>query len=424
MIITKENINRNFNTIGIKSFWNNSDEKELKMHKIHSYPAKFPSLMVSKSLEYANSQDKVISSISDIFCGCGTTALEAKRNNLDFWGCDINPVATLIASVKSKQYQERTLLKHYIKIIESFDNSGCLVLNDDIRNNERIKYWFHESQIEELNKLLHSILSNTPRGKYREFFLVAFSNILKKTSKWLMKSIKPQIDPDKPIYDVKDSFEVQFELMRKANKESLEAYKSNSATQILTKNFLDYKVSESFVDMVVTSPPYVTSYEYADLHQLSTLWLKYTDDYRTYREGTIGSLYHKESLHQEIEELPEIGKDIHKKMIEVDKRKAKSVARYFIDMNKVVEKAFEMINSGGIAVFVIGNTEYKNVKIDNAKYLTSCMLNHGFKEVDVAKRKISSKILSPYRDKIGQFSNNPNDKKVYSHEFVLIGRKN
>jgi hypothetical protein len=82
-----------------------------------------------------------------------------------------------------------------------------------------------------------------------------------------------------------------------------------------------------------------------------------------------------------------------------------------------------MINPGGIAVFVIGNTKYKNVEIDNAKYLSSCMLRHGFNEIDVAKRKISSKILSPYRNKAGQFSNNPKDKKVYSHEFVLIGKK-
>ena len=29
--------------------------------------------------------------------------------------------------------------------------------------------------------------------------------------------------------------------------------------------------SES-IDLIITSPPYVTSYEYADLHQLSLLW--------------------------------------------------------------------------------------------------------------------------------------------------------
>ncbi len=422
MIITKDNINRNFNTIGVNSFWNKSDVPELKMHKIHSYPAKFPSLMVSKSLEYAKNNNVKINSISDVFCGCGTTALEAKRNSLDFWGCDINPVATLIASVKSKQYNPEKLERYYKKILRYID-ANSESIDEEIVKNERINYWFHEDQIYNLSKLLIAITSSIPKGNYRNFFFVAFSNILKKTSKWLMKSIKPQIDPNKTIYDVKQAFRTQYKMMFKANKESILTYNSKSKTKIITKNFLKHNVKKEFIDMVVTSPPYVTSYEYADLHQLSTLWLKYTDDFRTFREGTIGSLYHREFKHNEIENLPVIGKKIYDRMFLSDKRKAKSVVKYFIDMNKVVGKVYNMINIGGLAVFVIGNTKYKEVEIDNAKFLSSCMLLYGFNEIDVVKRKISSKILSPYRDKNGRFSNNTKNKRVYSHEFVLIGKK-
>ncbi|HEX9601462.1 MAG TPA: DNA methyltransferase [Mariniflexile sp.] len=420
MIINNSNINRNFKTIGVSSFWSNCVEKELKMHKIHSYPAKFPSLLVNKSLEYAKNRNISVNTISDIFCGCGTTALEAKKNSLNFWGCDINPVATLIARVKSKQYNKKTLKKYYDDIIASIENNEELIDNE-IQYNERINYWFHESQVLDLNILLSSIESVVPKGKYRDFFLVAFSNILKKTSKWLMKSIKPQIDPNKEIYDVKSTFISQFKLMYNANEDAIDNYKSISEIKIETKNFLTYKVNQEFVDMVVTSPPYVTSYEYADLHQLSTLWLEYSNDYKTFRKGTIGSLYHNDS--NDIENIPSVGRDIYYKMFKSDKRKAKSVGKYFKDMNEVVSKVYKMINKGGLAIFVIGNTKYLDVEIDNAKFLSSCMLLHGFKEIDVAKRKISSKILSPYRDKNGRFTNNKNDKKVYSHEFILIGIK-
>ena len=38
-----------------------------------------------------------------------------------------------------------------------------------------------------------------------------------------------------------------------------------------------------------------------------------------------------------------------------------------LDMDKAVAKCARMLNDHGMAVFVIGNTQYRNVKIDNAK---------------------------------------------------------
>jgi hypothetical protein len=35
------------------------------------------------------------------------------------------------------------------------------------------------------------------------------------------------------------------------------------------------KINDDSVTLVITSPPYVTSYEYADLHQLTSIWLGY-----------------------------------------------------------------------------------------------------------------------------------------------------
>jgi len=46
------------------------------------------------------------------------------------------------------------------------------------------------------------------------------------------------------------------------------------------------------VSLIVTSPPYVTSYEYADLHQLTALWLEYTKDLSDFRKRFIGTSYH------------------------------------------------------------------------------------------------------------------------------------
>jgi adenine-specific DNA methylase len=50
-------------------------------------------------------------------------------------------------------------------------------------------------------------------------------------------------------------------------------------------------VANDSVDLVVTSSPYVTSYEYADLHQLSTIWLELAEDLAEYRQKFIGTAH-------------------------------------------------------------------------------------------------------------------------------------
>ena len=51
------------------------------------------------------------------------------------------------------------------------------------------------------------------------------------------------------------------------------------------------------------------------------------------------------------------------------------------------------------------------------------MLMSGFSDIEISKRKISKKILTPYRDTRGRFTTDSNSRKVYSEEFILIGRK-
>jgi hypothetical protein len=174
--------------------------------------------------------------------------------------------------------------------------------------------------------------------------------------------------------------------------------------------------------MIITSPPYVISYEYADLHQLSSLWLGFIDDYRELREGTIGSLHHVYNFDDEKTKLNITGNNIVNQLLTKEKGKAGSVAKYFLDMQKVIKKTRSVLNKNGIAIFIIGNTEYKSVKIENARHLAESMFNAGYKEVSVSKRKISRKILTPYRDEKGKFTTDGNGRKVYNEEYIICGK--
>ena len=411
-----------FDKIDIKEEWNMPDMHETLMHRIHAYPAKFPAFITTKAIQKAEEQNIQVNTVADIFCGCGTVALESVRCGKHFWGCDINPVATLIAETKSRIYDDCLLEEYFSKIIFRY-KSTIVDKSSNVYSNERIRYWFDDKHIDDLLKLRTAIYLSIDDDIYIKFFLCAFSNILKSCSRWLTKSIKPQVDPNKNPKDVFDAYCKQIKLMRKANSENLINANIGNA-DIERINFLDYKIKEPFVDLVVTSPPYVTSYEYADLHQLSTLWLEYTDDFRTLREGSIGSLYHSNEFKENITKLNDTGRDIVFRMYGMNKRKARSVAQYYVDMQNVIHKVSQILNPKGACLFVIGNTEYKGVKINNAKHLTECLLEKGFNNIEVDRRKISNKILTPYRDSLGKFTHiKGSSRKVYSEEFVIYAKK-
>ena len=404
--------------------WDFAKGPEPLIHRIHNYPARFPAFIVTEALSYAEEKGVKVKTMADVFCGCGTTAVEAKRNNKDFWGWDVNPVATLITRTKCGSYNDEKLEKHFEKIKDDF--SRIRISKKEIEGvHARIRYWFHDEKIRDLLKLRSAICEGiSAPSPYRKFFLCAFSNILKPTSRWLTKSIKPQIDPYKRPSDVLDSFEHQFNQMRKATKNNPVAHNYNPVIRVCNGNFLAARPTDPFVDLIITSPPYVSSYDYADLHQLSLLWLGFLQDYRELRKDMIGNRYGVNTVENSVmSKLPKAAKGIRDSLMERDQHKANAVAKYFLDIEKSMMKCASLLHRNGMAVFVIGNTEYKGVEIDNAGHLESCMRSTGFKHIEKISRKMSSKTLTPYRDSIGRFTKQTGQKEVYAKEFIVVGQK-
>ena len=272
-------------------------------------------------------------------------------------------------------------------------------------------------------RLKQSIELVVPEGEYQDAFLCLFSSILKASSKWLTKSIKPQVDPNKREVVVWNVFKQHFDKFSKAIIQINSRIFKSANIKIENENFLDF---EDFpkVDLIISSPPYVTSYEYADLHQLSTLWLQYTSDYRELRRGSIGSMYNSEGFKIDLNSLNAVGQQIVQELLADSKATAKvrSVARYYIDIQRAIYNCTNMLNNGGMVFFVVGDTEYKGVKIKNSEHLVQCLRNEGFTDIKAAKRRISNKLLTPYRDECGRFSSDKTQRTIYHEEFIISGR--
>ncbi len=424
----------NLSSIPIDYSWSFADktvrDTSYITHGYYTYPAKFiPQLAARLIKEYSNENDIVI----DTFLGSGTTIVEAIVNNRIGMGTDINEIAYLLAKVKTTPLHHEDLIVELNKIELDLQNrltkEYAYYLKKAVAilpHNERIDYWFLSHQKEKLAIIFDRIIE-IHNNQIRDFFFIAFAQILKSCSIWLQKSIKPTRDKHKTVYDPLTLFLNQLRKMIKKNKEFEQKIHIHIKTNI--DDFRVVKCSDSRhqtcednkATLIVTSPPYVTSYEYADLHQLPLLWFGYVSNLVECRKKFIGSAY-KERGNIDLKSM--IAEEIVSQLGE--NKKGREVKNYFADMLETFFEMKRVLKKGGRACIVIGNTEFNGVKILNAEVFKEQFENIGFKTHHIIHREILSKMLPSTRDKLtGQFvrASNRNVKLVYPTEYILIMEK-
>jgi DNA modification methylase len=398
-------------------------------HGYHRYPAKFiPQLAARVIRENTQAGDLVC----DPFMGSGTTLVEAMVNGRRAYGTDVNPVAVLISKAKTTPIEPAKLKREvdsvfqYLKAAIVKQEGQALLTSESfdvhLPSHSRIDYWFAEKQKHDLALILRRIMAVDDK-EIQAFLLCSFSNILKGCSRWMMKSVKPTIDKHKTPAAPYQSFLLQTKRMVKKNEEFWGTI-SDHPTDCTADNrdARNLALKDGSAQLVVTSPPYVTSYEYADLHQLTGLWLGYVDSLKEFRAKFIGSVQKEDG---ELELYSSLAKETVKQLRTKDKREATGTERYFFEMQQCFEEMHRVLKEGGRAAIVIGDTDLKKVKIRNGEVFIETMKKIGFKEYQIIKRPIPSKILPLTRDeKTGKFARTANaDRMAYPTEYIIIMEK-
>lgn len=390
-------------------------------HGYHKYPAKFiPQLVRKVIIKYSRPGEVVL----DSFGGCGTTLVEAKLNGRKSIGLDINKVAVLISKAKTIGIKPELLQERNKVLLDKI--KGKTISKDYYEHaNERLKYWFKPDQYNKL-KLIFDCIQEESNKKTRLFYNCCFSNILKNCSIWLAKSIKPQRDFEKKEEEPFVAFKKHLNYMTKKNEEFvglLNSRKVNSVSCLMKKgDARKVNLPREHVDLIVTSPPYVTSYEYAELHQLSILWFGYTDDIKKIKKDFVGTAS-KKSIRQGIES--ELAEHLIEKLKAKSKKLARYVSNYYFNLDKCYKEMYRVLKKDRYVCIIIGDTKYENIKIPNAEITMELLRNMGFEVKRVIKRKLSSKIFTPYRNKAGRFTdaNHGNKREIYQYEYLIFAKK-
>lgn len=414
----------NFDSIKSNKSWSFSDmgrnETLYATHGYHRYPAKFiPQLVRKLIIRYSKRGDIVL----DSFGGCGTTLVEAKLSGRKSIGLDVNKVAVLISKAKTIEINTELLKKHNKLLLERIAKKVDNV-NYYENANERLKYWFKPDQYNKLKKI-YDCIEDEQNSKIKLFYKCCFSNILKNCSIWYSKSIKPMRDMSKADVEPLEVFKKHLDYMTIKNEDFVKLLGSKNAKNIscIVKkcDARKMRLSNEQIDLIVTSPPYVISYEYAELHQLSILWFGFADDIRKIKKEFVGASPRKR-MGKDIDS--KLAQAVLKKLSTKNKRLAKRIGNYYLDLARCYKEMHRVLKPGKYLCIVIGNTKYCGVKIPNAEITFELLKNLGFEVEKIIKRKLSFKTFTPYRDKAGKFTKTGHgNKKIYQHEYVIIARK-
>jgi DNA modification methylase len=366
-------------------------------HLIHPYPAKLlvhiPFFFLANDL-LSKPGDIVL----DPFCGSGTVLLEAQLANRRAYGVDANPLARLIARVKTTPLDAAAAKRTLNDILKRIPlrPSGA---RPDVVN---LEHWFYPSTARQL-QCLQEVITSVRTPAIRDFLLVCFSVCVRKVSLADPRLSVPvrlrfgQYPDNHPLQAQSDAHLRQLRRVRvseifgriaRANIARIEKLQASSASaasvelvcsdarhlvyEYSLNGKRDKPLADESVQLIITSPPYPGAQKYIRSCSLSLGWLRLcpTTDLRAYKARTIG---------REEFTKAECDRVLPTNIIEADKVlagirnrspvRAKIAATYLNEMRIAMREICRVLKPGGHIVLVAANNRISRMEFRTVDYL-------------------------------------------------------
>lgn len=369
---------------------------ERASHYIHSYPAKLllhiPHFFIANSL-----LSKPHDTVADPFCGSGTVLLEAVMAGRNALGTDTNPLACLVAKVKTTPLDPKCLKR----ILQSLSCSVVRQKDDRVPDVVNITHWFYPHVTKQLAKLKRAI-ELIPDASYRDFFWVCFSSCVRKVSLSDPRiSVPVRLRTDtypeghalrsaslKGLKDLKrvNVFEC-FTTITEANisrignlynlTRSTRAIVSLSDARSINSTARENRVG---ISLIVTSPPYAGAQKYVRASSLSLGWLDLcgSQKLRSLEDNSIGREHYRKNEHQELvcTRIPKADQ-LLKRIYREYPLRAHIAGNYLLEMRAALESMVKSLNPGGYIVLVAGNNYVCRHPFKTGEYLKQILCELG-----------------------------------------------
>lgn len=413
-------------------------------HNFHSFPAKFPPQLPRFFINELTSPNDLV---LDPMAGSGTTVLEAFLLGRKAYGFDIDPLALSIAKVKTTHLDKDQILYLTRKIIL---NASINLRDNKEKLQEKFKEKFNESTQDFLNQwflpdvqmelfaLLQEI-ENVKDDAAKQFFKISFSSIiitksggvslaldLGHTRPHLAKKVQDKYgrtiigNPNEktPAYLSKiiRSAVIEFEKRCNQNLEGIPDLNGDRAV-IEFGDAQNLPLENDSVDLIVTSPPYVSNaIDYMRAHKFSLVWFGYPiEELGEKRKQYIGG---ESTLHFKFEELPEYTQSVIQSIEVLDPKKSLVLLRYYSEMKRVLKEMFRVLKPGKASILVVGNSFIRGADTNVPNCLQEIGISVGFSDPSIGVRHLDrDKRMMP----VGKNVNRDSQIQQRMHEEYVIG---
>jgi len=393
-------------------------------HCFHPYPAMMIPQVAGRILDIFGKEAKLL---FDPYCGTGTSLVEANLRGINAIGADINPLARLIAKVKTTVIPMEFLDKQindfndFILTIQLGKNK----IKPTIPSFKNIDYWF-KKETQYWLALIKDYIEEIKDNDIRDFFKVAFSETVRDVSLTKNGEFKLCRMSSKQIANFNPN--VLSNMLEKLirNRNGLAEFirvKNNNASSIVFDMNSVNEIPENIlppqcVDIIITSPPYGdsrTTVAYGQFSRLSNQWLG-LEDSNEVDKRCMGGIRKKIVKKFDFDPLD----NVLSKIAESDKNRFQDVMSFFIDYEKSINNISKVVKNGGIVAYVVGNRKVKGYEIPNDEITREFFERNGFRHLKTIIREIPNKRM-PKRNSptniVGQTDSTMN------HEYIVILRK-
>lgn len=350
------------------------------VYGIHPYPAMFHFMVVKKLLQEYSKERSVV---WDPFVGSGVVAVECLINNRNFIGYDINPLAILIAKVRTNNIPQNKLLK-YLEIIEKkYRSTKAETISFD-----NIDYWFDNETIQDLSKL-RRVLMDLDIVDISNFYKVVFSETVRRVSKTEYNEFKLLRKKKEKFQDVIKTFrDIAIRNIGLLNDFYRKNKTFNVRIQLKEMNVLDcLPLKDKSIDLVLTSPPYGDSKTTVAYGQFSRLPLRWLGLEEMVDKTSLGN--RRRPIDHTLPSA--VLYDILNIIKDKDEKRAQEVFSFYYDLYNATKVISDKVKYGGYVCFVVGNRRVKNQELPTDKISADFFESMGFIHKNTIVRAISNK---------------------------------
>ena len=376
-------------------------------HAWHPFPARFPPQLPNFLIRELSEPGEVV---LDPMLGSGATLIEAVRLGRRAVGCDIDPLAIMIASAKLTPVDPVTALYEGNAVMaaasEDYHEARPELLRelrqrfDDEKTAAFIDYWFPLERQLELLALVRRIEA-LPEDGTRGFLRVAFSStIIAKSGGVSLARDLAHTRPHRDLQKTPRSAFVEFGKRLKQNAAALgkaplplngprppSSREPDCAASIRAASAASTGLPPASVDLIVTSPPYANNaIDYMRAHKFSLVWFGWKiADLARLRAQYVG---HDALGGPQCVSLPDRCEKTLDALGERDERKALTLRRYFAEMSAIISEMRRVLRKGRPAVVVVGSSTLRGLDVETHKGLAAIGESVGFTLAGIGVRRL------------------------------------